>query len=75
MYQEKNSKAAPKKEMAVFRSLVGVDDDIKQTAQSLLNVAIERLVVKRSIKATPVLENPSHTVKGKSTAYDVYLKI
>jgi 16S rRNA (guanine1516-N2)-methyltransferase len=73
MYQGKNSKTAAKKEMEIFRELVGVDEDIKETAMALKKLANERLVIKRSNKAKPILEGYAHTIKGKSTSYDVYL--
>ena len=73
MYKEKNAKAAPKKEMAIFREIVGPDDDLKEVATLLKQRAQERLVIKRSNKSVPILENPSHTITGKSTSYDVYL--
>lgn len=73
MYNEKNSKAAPKKEMAIFRKMIGPDLDISEIATELLTLPKERLVIKRSNKSKPVIENPSHTIKGKSTSYDVYL--
>lgn len=72
MYSEKNNKAAPKKEMQVFRGLVGQDLDRVETANHLLKYT-NRLVIKRSIKAKCVLDKPSMTFSGKSTCYDVYL--
>lgn len=72
MYGEKNSKAAPKKEMQVFRKLVGEDFDRIDVAKHLLNLT-DRLVIKRSIKASSLLDRPTITFSGKSTCYDVYL--
>lgn len=74
MYGEKNTKASPKKEMKIFRALIGEDWDRKECALKLLDKAKKRLVLKRSNKATPLLEKPDFTIKGKSTCYDVYLK-
>jgi 16S rRNA (guanine1516-N2)-methyltransferase len=73
MYKEKNNKAAPKKEMAIFREIVGPDDDLGEVAMLLKQRAKERLVIKRSNKSLPIIKNPSHTISGKSTSYDVYL--
>jgi 16S rRNA (guanine1516-N2)-methyltransferase len=73
MYALKNEKTLPKKEMRIFREVVGVDGDAKSVAEKLREKS-KRLVVKRSIKGKPLLENPNMTVKGKSTAYDIYLK-
>ena len=74
MYAEKNTKTAPKKEMLVFRDIIGADNDAKDVAKHLLSLSRERLVVKRSSKAGVLLESPHHTIAGKSTCYDVYLK-
>ena len=73
MYQETNKKAAPKKEMLFFREFLGADLDAQEKAENLLRLTKKRLVIKRSIKADPLIKGVHHTVKGKSTAYDVYL--
>ena len=73
MYKQINTKTAPKKEMATFRSLIGVDEDAEFMAMKLKTFARERLVIKRSRKAQPLIANPSHSIHGKSTSYDVYL--
>lgn len=74
MYSEKNKKTAPKKEMLMFREIIGEDLDSIEVAKHLLNISRERLVIKRSVKAGYLLETPSHSINGKSTRYDVYLK-
>lgn len=74
MYVEKNTKSQAKKEMVMFRSLIGADEDAQSVAKKLLDKAGQRLVIKRSVKASSLLEKPHMTFKGKSTAYDVYLK-
>ena len=74
MYAEKNTKTAPKKEMLVFRDVIGADNDAKDVAKHLLSLSRDRLVIKRSAKASVLLESPHHTITGKSTCYDVYLK-
>ena len=70
--EEKNEKTLPKKEMRIFREVVGADNDASKIATALKSKA-KRLVIKRSIKAMPILENPSMQISGKSTRYDVYL--
>jgi hypothetical protein len=72
MYEEKNSKAAPRKGMQLFRKHVGVDTDARQSAQKLQQLS-SRLVIKRSVKASSLIENPSMSFGKKSTLYDVYL--
>jgi 16S rRNA (guanine1516-N2)-methyltransferase len=74
MYEETNKKALPKKEMRIFREVVGVDVDAKSVAEKLKNHT-RRLVIKRSIKGKPLLDSPNMTFEGKSTAYDVFLNI
>lgn len=73
MYSEKNKKAAPKKEMIVFRDIVGEDLDCVSVAKKLKEQAKSRLVIKRSVKASPLIEGVSFSFQGKSTRYDVYL--
>lgn len=73
MYHETNKKAAPKKEMLFLREFLGPDLDAKEKAQTLLEYSKKRLVIKRSLKATPLISGVHHTVRGKSTAYDVYI--
>lgn len=75
MYSDKKSKNVPKKEMVLFRQWVGSDPDASSVAIGLREKARNRLVIKRSIKAQPLIENPSLQFKGKSTRYDVYLSL
>lgn len=72
MYGGKNTKASPKKEMQVFRSFVGEDLDRISVAKHLRQYC-DRLVIKRSVKASPLLKNPNMSFGSKSTCYDVYL--
>jgi len=69
---EKNEKTLPKKEMRIFRTVVGKDLDADKIAK-ILKSKSRRLVIKRSVKALPILENPTMQITGKSTRYDVYL--
>lgn len=72
MYSEHQGKAMPKKEMQVFRDIIGADEDSNQVAE-LIKEKCKRLVIKRSLHAPSLLKDPSHQIKGKSTRYDVYL--
>ena len=72
MYDHINSKSLAKKEMRIFREIVGPDTDDQVVAHFLLE-NYKRLVIKRSIKAPALLDNPSMSFSGKSTRYDVYL--
>jgi 16S rRNA (guanine1516-N2)-methyltransferase len=75
MYEDKNNKASPKKEMLVFRDCIGPDDDAIDVAQHLRSLALERLVIKRPIKSKTLIDAPTIQFKGKSTRYDVYIKL
>ena len=73
MFPEKKKSALPKKEMVIFRSLVGDDHD----ATSVLELAlqkknIKRVVVKRPLKAEWLLRKPSHQLLGKLIRFDIY---
>ncbi len=74
MYTEKNTKTNAKKEMMIFRNLIGVDLDSSEMALKLRDKASKRLIIKRSVKGASLIPKPDITFKGKSTAYDVYLK-
>lgn len=67
-------KAAVKKEMRLFRRLVGGDEDDAELLQAALTAAKKRVVVKRPRKA-PAIEGPKPGLvfEGKSTRFDVYL--
>lgn len=75
MYQEVNNKAAPKKNMRIFREAFASDHDAEDFAKNLLASKPKRLVIKRPRKAELLLENPSHQILGKSTRYDIYLSL
>ncbi|MBN2802182.1 MAG: class I SAM-dependent methyltransferase [Deltaproteobacteria bacterium] len=73
MYSPKTKTAKSRKEMEIFKHIVGPDND----SVELFNFAIKhssRVVVKRSLHAEELVRNPDIIYKGKSTRYDVYLK-
>jgi len=68
------SSAAVKKEMKLFRQLVGADQDAAELLSAALAVAKKRVVVKRPRKAEAIEgPTPSLVYEGKSTRFDVYL--
>lgn len=73
MFPHRDKSALVKKEMQVFRGLVGDDDDAGQLLAAALEQARYRVVVKRSRKA-PAIEGPepSTRLEGKSSRYDIY---
>ncbi|WP_323751249.1 class I SAM-dependent methyltransferase [Marinobacter sp.] len=73
MFPHRDKSALVKKEMQVFRQVVGDDDDSAQLLEAALAAARYRVVVKRPRKAPSVegLE-PAAQVEGKSSRYDIY---
>ncbi len=72
MYEGGKRKALQKKEMRVFREVVGEDADATSVLKWALKNSKERVVVKRSLRAEPILPDPTFSYKGKSTRYDIY---
>lgn len=75
MFPHRDKSALVKKEMRVFRPLVGDDLDAPALLEAALALATHRVVVKRPRKA-PVIDGPkpSHGLEGKSSRYDIYPK-
>lgn len=75
MFPHREKSALVKKEMRLFRPLVGDDLDAPALLAAALALASHRVVVKRPRKA-PCIEGakPSHTLEGKSSRYDIYAK-
>ena len=73
MFPHRDKSALVKKEMRLFRPLVGDDDDAPQLLEAALALATHRVVVKRPRKA-PCIEGrpPSYTLEGKSSRFDIY---
>lgn len=73
MFPHRDKSALVKKEMQVFRTVVGDDDDSPELLAAALAVATYRVVVKRPRKAEPVSgPEPTTRIEGKSSRYDVY---
>ncbi len=75
MYPEKSGSkksALPRKEMRIFKDLIGEDLDSTIFFDWAKKTALERVVVKRSIQADPLIPNPTASYRGKSTRYDMY---
>lgn len=73
MYPRRGKAALPGKGMALFRELVGADDDAADLLNAALRGADRRVVVKRPLKA-PYLGGlkPSGSLQGSTTRYDLY---
>ncbi len=75
MFPHREKSSLVKKEMRVFRPLVGADDDASQLLDAALGLATHRVVVKRPRKAPCVgNKSPGYALEGKSSRYDIYPK-
>ncbi len=74
MYPHSRKSALPGKEMLLFRSVVGEDQDSGELLGLAQRVARKRVVVKRPRKAVFLNDAPpDFQIRGKSTRYDIYL--
>jgi 16S rRNA (guanine1516-N2)-methyltransferase len=75
MFPHRDKSTLVKKEMRMFRPLVGDDDDAPALLAAALALASHRVVVKRPRKA-PALGGvaPGYALEGKSSRFDVYPK-
>jgi len=77
MYPHRKKSAKVKKEMRLFRLLVGNDLDAPALLKIALTCAKQRVVVKRP-KQAPTLDadtSPNFYIQSKNTRFDVYLGI
>ena len=72
MFEDANSKALPKKEMRIFRTFVGPDQDALKVFHRARELNPKRLVVKRPRLSVELGEVPQIKFEGKATRYDVY---
>lgn len=76
MYPRRGKAALPAKGMALFRRLVGEDDDADELLTVARAVALRRVVVKRPLRAPPLGGMmPSGSLKGSTTRYDLYAPV
>lgn len=73
MYPHKAKSALVKKEMRVFQSLVGADEDADALLEPAMTLAKKRVVVKRPDYAEPLNNQPAHAnVTTKNHRFDIY---
>lgn len=75
MFPDRSKSALVKKEMRVFKQLIGGDEDADALFEPAYRLAKHRVVVKRP-KAAPFLAGkaPTLQLKGKSGRFDIYTK-
>lgn len=77
MFDKPKKTAKSPKEMQLLQELLGAPpsaQEEEQLFQAALNAALDRVVVKRPLKARALVKAPNHSFKGQSVRYDVYLK-
>ncbi|RYV02946.1 16S rRNA methyltransferase [Shewanella sp. OPT22] len=73
MYPHREKSAQVKKEMRLFQTLVGSDDDADELLPPALNIAQKRVVVKRPDYAEYLNgQTPSASIKTKKNRFDLY---
>jgi len=74
MYPHRSKQALPKKELRLFRRLVGDDLDADALLDAALALATRRVAVKRPRHAPPLAgRQPGAVILGKTTRFDLYL--
>jgi 16S rRNA (guanine1516-N2)-methyltransferase len=74
MYPHQSRKSAlPRKEMVWLRQLVGDDDNGVALLHAARALVVPRVVVKRPLKSEPLLPQVTHSFKGQTTRYDLYV--
>ena len=75
MFPHRDKSALVKKEMRLFRPVVGDDDDAPALLAAALALATHRVVVKRARKAPAIAgPKPAFTLEGNSSRFDIYAK-
>lgn len=73
MFPERTKSALVKKEMRVFKDVVGADADGDALFLSALNSPTKKVVVKRPRKSAFIQDKkPTYSVEGRSSRFDVY---
>lgn len=73
MFPARDKSALVKKEMRIFKTLVGADEDAADLFEKACVAAKRKVVVKRPRKAPFVAEaKPTYSVEGRSSRFDIY---
>lgn len=73
MFPDKRKSALPRKEMQIFKAVVGEDPDAAANLEQILSLNFKRVVVKRPLRADVLFCKPEHQFLGKTIRYDVYM--
>ena len=77
MYQPKKKSALVKNNMRLVREIVGPDSDYIDLIEIAIKFAKNRVVIKQPRHAEPLkdIKECSHQILGRTTRYDVYMKM
>ena len=76
MFPERKKSALVKKEMRIFKALIGADEDIESTLLALINMARHKVILKRPQTAAPIVFQgikPIGSVEGGACRFDIYM--
>ncbi len=74
MFPEREKSALVKKEMRIFKELVGLDEDSDKLLEASLEKAKYRVVVKRPRKSPHLMDKkPTYALEGKANRFDIYI--
>ncbi len=73
MFPYEGKTALPRKEMQIFRAVIGEKNDGEVLVKKAFQKATDRVVVKRPLHAQDLVPGVSHRFKGSSIRYDMYL--
>lgn len=71
MYPHRKGSALPRKEMQMFRTLVGADEDADDVFQLALQAPVARVVLKRP-QGSAFIGKPSYSIETKMIRFDIY---
>jgi 16S rRNA (guanine1516-N2)-methyltransferase len=75
MHPERRKSALVKREMRLFRALVGADGDAADLLDAALESGVARVAVKRPVSAPPLGgPEPSARIAGRTIRFDLYLR-
>lgn len=72
MFEQVRQRSLPKKNMQLLRKVAKVSSESSQQTLEALCQYFERVVVKRTPKARPLLAGVNHSYTSKTVRYDVY---
>ena len=76
MFPDRKKSALVKKEMRIFKALIGADEDIESTLLALIRMAKHKVILKRPQTAAPISfqdVKPIGSVEGGACRFDIYM--